>query len=95
MFFFFVPVSRQSGAQEKNSAARASAPNVELGAGPEWGLCWLVPSPPPLPPHMGAMAPVRGAADCLFSRSDRPELKSPEVAREAPRDVLLLGDSRS
>ena len=56
--FFFVPVSRQSGAQEKNSAARASAPNVELGADPEWGLCWLMPSPPPLPHHTWVPQPL-------------------------------------
>lgn len=94
-FFFFVPVSRQSGAQEKNSAARASAPNVELGADPEWGLCWLMPSPPPLPHHTWVPQPLWEELLTAPSLGETGPSWKAQVSREAPQDVLLLGDLRS
>ena len=49
----------------------------------------------PCPYHTWVPQPLwEEAADCPLPQWDRPKLESPEVEREAPQDVLLLGDPR-
>lgn len=92
--FFFCPSQQTVRSSRKEQCSQSRCPIC--GSRPRVGvmLADAISSPTPLP-HVGATAPVRGAADCPFSRWDRPKLESPEVAREAPQDVLLLGDLRS